>query len=708
MNKVINGMKMLFRKLSDPTMWKNLPGRLVRFSKVSIQATGEFASFFILLIFFIIFKITGGLRRLPFGIIILNFIHKIWAMKAESIVGRLTKWLDKSSESSVKRSYLIGLSYKNLMSKKTRTFVTILGMSIGVGIIVLLLSLGYGIERLIIGRIARLDELKMVDVATGSNTALRLDNDLVEKIKGMGKIDAIMPLVSFVGKVDFNNAKTDVLVYSTAEIYLKNTNVRLLRGKYFSSKITELHTDKDVAGVSDVMKSAQFGEPVSKSKIQFSISPAGKTYAWENCSNTSKIIGMVRTVESGYTGFEYWGDVYATSGNQEANDVEGKRKLQTWVKAEVPIFYETYNGSFLPKLGDNGRQVWREVCIQKNEIVIEESNVLGESTEFVLEETTTASNSAAAVADSDNNISSESASLAGELVIATDEAGMEVVSFASQKENKKQEIIRFNNNGVYDAVVSNAFLTLLNIPLNKSLGTSFGSSFVLTKSIVPSIEGKATTEEKQFKIVGVIDDDESAYFYIPLDNAASLNIKNYSQLKIVLASKDSMLTVRKQVEVLGFRTSSAVDTVSQIESLFANLRIMLALIGLVALGVASLGMFNTLTVSLLERTREIGGMKTIGMVSKEVRDLFLAEAMILGMAGGFGGLFLGFAAGKVLSIIVSLVAITNGEGLLDLTYIPFSLVVIIVISSFIVGLVTGFYPAYRARKISALNALRYE
>jgi len=708
MNKITNGMKMILHTISDPSIWKNLPGRLVKFSKVSYHSIGEFTSFFILLIFFIISKLTGGLRRLPFGIIVFNFIHKIWAVKAESIVGRLTKWLDKSSESSVKRSYLIGLSYKNLMSKKTRTFVTILGMSIGVGIIVLLLSLGYGIERLIIGRIARLDELKMVDVATGSNTALRLDKDLVEKIKGMGKIDAIMPLVSFVGKVDFNNAKTDVLVYSTAEIYLKNTNVRLLRGKYFSSKVSELHTDKDVAGVSDVMKSAQFGEPVSKSKIQFSINPTGKTYAWESCSNTSKIIGMVRSVEGGYTGIEYWGDVYVRNGSLEANDIEAKRKLQAWVKAEVPIFYETYNGSFLPKLGDNGRQIWREVCIQKNEIVIEETNVLGESTTYVLEDATIASNSADAVADSDNTTSSNSASLAGDLVIATDEAGMEVVSFASQKENKKQEAIRFNNKGVYEAVVSNAFLTLLNIPLNKSLGTTFGSSFVLTKSIVPSIEGKATTEEKQFKIVGVIDDDESAYFYIPLDNAASLNIKNYSQLKIVLASKDSMLTVRKQVEVLGFRTSSAVDTVSQIESLFANLRIMLALIGLVALGVASLGMFNTLTVSLLERTREIGGMKTIGMVSKEVRDLFLAEAMILGMAGGFGGLFLGFAAGKVLSIIVSLVAITNGEGLLDLTYIPFSLVVIIVISSFIVGLVTGFYPAYRARKISALNALRYE
>ena len=100
---------------------------------------------------------------------------------------------------------------------------------------------------------------------------------------------------------------------------------------------------------------------------------------------------------------------------------------------------------------------------------------------------------------------------------------------------------------------------------------------------------------------------------------------------------------------MGFKTTSTVDTVKQIESLFSNLRILLTILGMVALGVASLGMFNTLTVSLLERTREIGGMKAIGMVSEEVQDLFLAEAMIMGLSGGFGGLILGSSVGWILS-----------------------------------------------------------
>ena len=119
-------------------------------------------------------------------------------------------------------------------------------------------------------------------------------------------------------------------------------------------------------------------------------------------------------------------------------------------------------------------------------------------------------------------------------------------------------------------------------------------------------------------------------------------------------------------------------------------------------------MFNTLTVSLLERTREIGGMKVIGMVSEEIQDLFLAEAMIMGFSGGIGGLMLGFAFGQITSVIVSVLSVTQGLGYLNLTYIPIPFTITILILSFIVGIVTGLYPAKRARSISALNALRYE
>ena len=80
----------------------------------------------------------------------------------------------------------------------------------------------------------------------------------------------------------------------------------------------------------------------------------------------------------------------------------------------------------------------------------------------------------------------------------------------------------------------------------------------------------------------------------------------------------------------------------------------------------------------------------------------------MGFAGGIGGLMMGILAGKLSSYAVSIVAIAQGVGYLELTYVPWSLILFIVISSFIVGLITGLYPSFRAKKISALNALRYE
>ena len=119
-------------------------------------------------------------------------------------------------------------------------------------------------------------------------------------------------------------------------------------------------------------------------------------------------------------------------------------------------------------------------------------------------------------------------------------------------------------------------------------------------------------------------------------------------------------------------------------------------------------MFNTLTVSLLERIREIGLMKAMGMRSEEVRELFLTESMVMGFFGGISGLFFGFLAGKILGLVLSLVAVFKGVGFIDISYIPVSFVILIVVLSLMVGFLTGIYPSKRATQVSALNALRYE
>lgn len=196
--------------------------------------------------------------------------------------------------------------------------------------------------------------------------------------------------------------------------------------------------------------------------------------------------------------------------------------------------------------------------------------------------------------------------------------------------------------------------------------------------------------------------------YVPFLDVRSLGVVNFSQLKVVTKETQDLPLVRRRIEAQGYVTHSVADTVAQINTLFATLKTVLALLGTVALSVAALGMFNTLTVSLLERTREVGLMKAMGMKSEEVKELFLTESMIMGLFGGLLGILLGFLLGKLLGIILSLFAIGKGVGLIDVSYLPLPFLLLVIGLSLLVGVGTGLYPARRATKISALNALRYE
>jgi len=212
----------------------------------------------------------------------------------------------------------------------------------------------------------------------------------------------------------------------------------------------------------------------------------------------------------------------------------------------------------------------------------------------------------------------------------------------------------------------------------------------------------------EYTIVGVISDNSTPLMYVPFINLRAMGITNFSQIKVNVDANENLLDVRKHIESSGYGTISVADTVVQINNLFANVRLLLSILGMVALSVASLGMFNTLTVSLLERTREVGLMKAMGMKSYEVRDLFLTESMIMGFFGGLIGLMFGMLIGKGVSIILSVFSVAKGVGFVDISFVPPIFVIAVVILSVLVGVFTGLYPAKRATKISALNALRYE
>lgn len=715
-----NLIALVFSIIKSPSFWANLPKNIIIYFRKFTKVSYLFTSFFFLLIIYFTAEIFHVLTGIPLlGRLVKKFVE-FWDKLAGKFINKAINFLEARRPFQVKRSYLIYLAFENLRVRKSRSIVTIAGMSFGVGIIVLLLSLGYGIERLVISRVASLSELKVIDVSTGGSTAVKLNKSVIQKIQEAANIEKAIPLVSVVGRVTYNKATTDVLVYSTTNEYFDHVNNSVINGKIFSkNKLSFDPPGEVVAGANSEFGEPGIGKEVIKQDIVYNILPEVAAPVWDSCTTDGKILGFTARVEGKLYGREYWGsDYYPFEGDARAGyNTQNKEHLGKWVKGVIPLFAKNSDNTMRPVF-NLGSQKWVTGCIKKTDTQVLEPEkkligrqVLGEATASASLATTTTNNSSDSASLDFSGTEASDSALFGftASVVSTDSAGIELVDLQSDTlvKKKETETLKFKGGSSGEAIVSTGLLNLLNIPVSKAHSETFTASLIIGKSQIPEIDGKAQSEEVEYKIIGVVD-DAAQYFYVPFSDIEALGVSNFSQVKIVLAAQNEMDKIRKQIEDLGFNTASTADTIAQIELLFGNLRIVLGLLGMVALGVASLGMFNTLTVSLLERTREIGGMKTIGMVTDEVQELLLSEAMIMGFSGGIGGLILGWVVGKLLSVIVSIIAAAGGQGFLDITYVPPFLIIFILVSSFVVGVITGLYPAIRARRISALNALRYE
>ncbi len=115
---------------------------------------------------------------------------------------------------------------------------------------------------------------------------------------------------------------------------------------------------------------------------------------------------------------------------------------------------------------------------------------------------------------------------------------------------------------------------------------------------------------------------------------------------------------------------------------------------------ASIALMNIMMVSVTERTREIGIRKALGASPGKIRFQFLMEAVVICAIGGLAGVILGISAGNVVSYMMS-----QGEGSFT---VPWNWIVMGLIVCVIVGLISGYYPAYKASKMDPIESLRYE
>jgi putative ABC transport system permease protein len=263
-------------------------------------------------------------------------------------------------------------------------------------------------------------------------------------------------------------------------------------------------------------------------------------------------------------------------------------------------------------------------------------------------------------------------------------------------------------------VVTTALASILNQE-ESVLGKEIDFLFYLPKEevsanqddefLVTAMESFESTEK--YVISGIIESPESIA-YIHEKSIEHLSIERYSGAKVKCESNGVMNSVRDVILEKGYIVSALSDTVDQANKIFQIIQLVLLSFGVIALVVSAIGMFNTMTIALLERTEEIGIMKSIGAFNKDVSILFIMESTIMGFLGGLGGVILGQLGGEIMNFLLNAVAVRFGGQVVDVFYSPTWFVTMIILVGAVVGFFTGFFPARRASKIDPLDALRYK
>ncbi len=230
------------------------------------------------------------------------------------------------------------------------------------------------------------------------------------------------------------------------------------------------------------------------------------------------------------------------------------------------------------------------------------------------------------------------------------------------------------------------------------------------KVVVPLIGANLEKSELRdvFKIIGVVDSGNNSEIFVSSAVFDVAGVPTYKQMKVVSDDLANVTSLRKQIEGSGFQTNSPIDTLDQINQLFKFFNIILASFGGIGMIVAILGMFNTLTISLLERTKEIGLMITMGGRPKDMRRLFMFEAVMLSVVGAICGLLLSLLGATIVNKLLNQNAADRSTEMFNVFSMPFWLAVVLILFMIVVGLAVVYFPARRAQRINPIDALRRE
>ena len=185
------------------------------------------------------------------------------------------------------------------------------------------------------------------------------------------------------------------------------------------------------------------------------------------------------------------------------------------------------------------------------------------------------------------------------------------------------------------------------------------------------------------------------------------SIRGYSLVNVRLSSPDLIDSVKKKIENMGFRTFALIDQFEEFQKGFLFMDLFLLALGMIAVVVASLGIINTMIMSILERYSEIGIMKAVGASNRDIQKIFFFETISIGFLGGLFGLGLGWGVSLLINKVVNFILSKQGLPYIDYFSFPLWLCVGAVGFAVIISLVAGIYPAARAARVDPVVALRH-
>ena len=245
-----------------------------------------------------------------------------------------------------------------------------------------------------------------------------------------------------------------------------------------------------------------------------------------------------------------------------------------------------------------------------------------------------------------------------------------------------------------------------------------GSLLNKTLTLKMTDDNENIVVDKTFTVVGVkkdpnfeyLDDNQIMFHHsfkqqIPNDFLSTEHI-------IYVDSMENVMPVLEKIKDEGIRVYSPLEQMDEMNMVFLAIKVGLIFIGAIAVIIASIGIFNTMTMAVTERTREIGVLKAIGATPALIQRLFLMESLLIGVIGTVIAIIISYAisiAGNMLAPVLFEQMLNEGEAL-DFTFtfslITPSLLIIATSISLFVALLSGWRPARNATKIEVVKALQ--